>query len=250
MTFEGKVGLVTGAGRGIGREAALGFAARGAAVGVLDIREEDARDTVAAIEASGGRALPLAVDVADEDSVGTAVTAVAEAFGGLDFAHNNAGVTGEPATRLHEMTTAEWDRIVAINLTGTYNCMKYELALLEERGGGAIVNTSSNAGLYGIPGMPAYVASKHGVVGISKSAAVDYGPKGIRVVALCPGSTATPMMKEFTAGTDGAARRAQAIPLGRLAEPEEIAAAAVWLCSDAARFVTGVFLSVDGGRRV
>jgi NAD(P)-dependent dehydrogenase (short-subunit alcohol dehydrogenase family) len=246
--FTGKVGLVTGAGLGIGRASAVAFGSRGAAVGVFDIREQDAVETARLVEQSGGRALPVVVDISDEPAVLAAVAQVVDAFGGLDFAHNNAGIQGgkEP---LHELPIEAWDRVLRVNLTGVFLCMKYELAEMVGRGGGAIVNTSSSAGLYGLPGMPAYVASKHGVVGLSKSAAVDYAPHGIRVNCVCPSSTITPMYEAVVAGTDLAEVHAAATPLGRLAQPEEIAEAAVWLCSSEASYVTAVTMSLDGARR-
>lgn len=247
--FTGKVGLVTGAGSGIGRASAMAFAVRGAAVGVLDIDKADALATVRLIEQAGGRAIPVVTDVGDQASVQSAVSQVVDTLGGLDFAHNNAGIQGIRSP-LSELDLDDWERVLRVNLTGVALCMKFELAIMAPQGGGAIVNTSSSAGLYGLPGMPAYVASKHGVVGLSKAAAVDYAKYGIRVNCLCPASTMTPMLEAVTSGTDILAGTIAATPLGRLAEAEEIAEAAVWLCSSEASYVTALTMSMDGARRV
>jgi NAD(P)-dependent dehydrogenase (short-subunit alcohol dehydrogenase family) len=241
-----RAGLVTGAGSGIGRATALAFARSGAAVAVLDIDAGAAAETAALIEKDGGRALALVVDIADEDAVRAAVDRTVEAFGGLDFAVNNAGMASHHR-RLDRMTLDEFERVVRVNLAGTFLCMKYELPRLA--GGGAIVNIASNGGLYAIPTAPAYVAAKHGIVGLTKVAAVDYAPDNIRVNAVCPGPTRTPGLEEVAAGTEMIARQEAITPLGRLATAEEVAAAAIWLCSDAASYVTGIALSVDGGRR-
>ncbi|MFB7599081.1 SDR family NAD(P)-dependent oxidoreductase [Streptomyces sp. NPDC056160] len=241
-----KVGLVTGAGSGIGRATALEFARSGAAVAVLDIDESSAAETSEMIRADGGQALALTVDIADERSVREAVERTVTAYGGLHFAVNNAGLDSHHR-RLDQMTLEEFERVVRVNLAGTFLCMKYELPLLE--GGGAIVNIASNGGLYAIPTAPAYVAAKHGIVGLTKVAAVDYAPAGIRVNAVCPGPTRTPGFERVAAGTDMIAFQESITPLGRMATSQEVAAAAVWLCSDAASYVTGIAMSVDGGRR-
>ncbi len=241
-----RAGLVTGAGSGIGRATALAFAREGASVAVLDIDESAAAETTELIEKEGGSALTVTVDIADEDSVRAAVESTIAAYGGLDFAVNNAGLASHHR-RLDRMSLGEFERVVQVNLAGTFLCMKYELPLLT--GGGAIVNIASNGGLYAIPSAPAYVAAKHGIVGLTKVAAVDYAPDNIRVNAVCPGPTLTPGFEQVADGTDMIARQTAITPLGRLATPEEAAAAAVWLCSDAASYITGIALSVDGGRR-
>ncbi|MEU7140921.1 SDR family oxidoreductase [Nocardia sp. NPDC046473] len=240
------VGLVTGAGSGIGRAAALAFADSGAAVAVLDIDERAAAETTELIVRNGGEALTGVVDIADEDSVQAAVEHTVAAYGGLDFAVNNAGMASHHR-QLDRMALDEFERVVHVNLAGTFLCMKYELPQL--RSGGAIVNIASNGGLYSIPNAPAYVAAKHGIVGLTKAAAVDYARNNIRVNAVCPGPTRTPGFEAVAAGTDMLERQAAITPLGRLATPDEAAAAAVWLCSDAASYITGIALSVDGGRR-
>jgi len=241
---SGKRGLVTGGGSGIGRATAIEFARQGASVAVLDIDEAAADETAALIDKDGGVALVAAVDIADEDSVRAAVERTIAAYGGLDFAVNNAGMSSRGL--LDRMPLDEFERVVQVNLAGTFLCMKHELAVLER--GGAIVNVASNGGLAAIPNAPAYVAAKHGVVGLTKAAAVDYASRGVRVNAVCPGPTSTPGFEKWAAGTDIIAKQEAITPLGRLAMPEEAAAAAVWLCSDAASFVTGIALSVDGGR--
>jgi NAD(P)-dependent dehydrogenase (short-subunit alcohol dehydrogenase family) len=251
IDFTNKIGLVTGAGRGIGRSSAISFGRCGAAVGVIDITADDAAETARLVEEAGGRALPLTADVSSESSVAAAVDAVVEEFGPLDFAHNNAGVMGA-VTPLDELTLEDWERTLAVNLTGVFLCMKNELRHLIPRGAGAIVNTSSNAGIASVPGMPDYVASKHGVVGLTRSAARDFAKHNVRVNAICPGWTQTPLMEEFTPGEQGQAVRDHAVantPLGRIGGADEVGETAVWLCSDAASYVTGVALSVDGGRR-
>jgi len=245
--FEGRVALVTGAGSGIGRASALAFAREGARVAVADIVAERARDTVVRIEAAGGQAASFPADVTDSQQVEALVGNVVGAFGRLDCALNNAGL-GPGRSRTADLTEEEWDRVMALNLKGVWLCMKYEIAHMLKQGGGAIVNTASVVGVTGFTGAPAYVASKHGVVGLTKAAALEYATSNIRVNAVCPGVTHTPMTDGIVAERPRMAELYRSIePMGRLAEPEEIAAAAVWLCSDAASFVTGHSLLVDGG---
>ena len=245
--FTGKVALVTGAGSGIGRAAATAFAARGARVAVADINAEGGAETVDTIVAAGGEAVFVLTDVTRGTDVAALVAATVERWGRLDYAHNNAGTVG-PTAYTADYAEEDWDRVVAINLTSVFLCIKHEVPAMIAGGGGAIVNTSSGAGLVGFPGMPAYVATKHGVIGLTKASAIEYARAGIRINAVCPGSTRTAMLEGFMGGDPKMERMmAGGTPLHRLAEAHEIAAAVVWLCSDEASFVTATAMPVDGG---
>ncbi len=250
-SFTGKVAFVTGAASGIGREAALAFASEGAKVVVADISEQGNQETVHLIENQGGEAIAVKCDVTRSGDVKTALDQTIEAFGRLDFAFNNAGIEPRNPAPTAEYEEEEWNRIIDINLRGVFLCMKHEIPLILQQGGGAIVNTSSGAGVIGIKGSPAYTAAKHGVIGLTKAAALDYAAQNIHINAVCPGYIDTPMMGRFTGGTDEG--RAQVIaeePIGRMGKPEEIAAAVVWLCSDAAAFMVGHAMIIDGGQTV
>jgi NAD(P)-dependent dehydrogenase (short-subunit alcohol dehydrogenase family) len=244
---DGKIALVTGAGSGIGRATALVFAREGAKVLVADVVVDGGEETVRQIKAAGGEALFIKADMAKAAEVEAMVQKAVTTYGRLDCAHNNAGIEGATG-RTADYREEDWDRVIRVNLTGVWFCMKYEISQMLKQGGGAIVNTASDAGLLGVPQMPAYVASKHGVVGLTKTAALEYAKSGIRVNAVCPGVIKTPMVERITSQRAGRAERmAAAEPVGRMGKPEEIAEAVVWLCSEAASFVTGLPMSVDGG---
>ena len=246
-SLDGQVALVTGGSSGIGRATALTFAREGARIGVADLDEEGGHETVRMIENDGGEALFVRTDVATAADAEAMVSRTVGAYGRLDCAFNNAGVEGGVGTLMHEYPEDLWDTTIGINLKGVWLGMKYEIIQMLEQGGGAIVNTSSGAGLRG--GAPAgYVASKHGVVGLTRTAALEYALKGIRVNAVCPGSIMTPMAEQVIARVPQAEERVLAgTPAGRHGTAEEVAEAVVWLCSEAASFVTGHAMSVDGG---
>lgn len=244
----GKVALVTGGGSGIGRATALAFARDGARVVVADVGAEGGMETVTSIQNAGGEALFVKADVSRAAEVETLMGAVVNTYGRLDCAHNNAGIEGTSA-RTADYPEDDWDRVIAINLKGVWLCLKFEIPLMQQQGGGAIVNTASIAGLVGAQRMPAYVASKHGVAGLTKAAALEYAKAGIRVNAVCPGVIRTPMVQRFFLDRypQAESRLSASEPIGRLGTPAEVAEAVVWLCSDAASFVTGHTMAVDGG---
>src|SRR6184192_726415 len=249
--FAGKVAFVTGAANGIGRAAALAFAREGASVVVADVSEQGNQETGRMIEQQGGRALAVKCNVTQTDDVKAALEKTAAAFGRLDFAFNNAGIEPRKPAPTADYDEEEWNRIIDIDLRGVFLCMKHEIPLMLKQGGGAIVNTSSGAGIVGIKGNPAYTAAKHGVIGLTRAAALDYAASNIRINAVCPGYIDTPMMTRFTGGTaEGVSRVVSEEPVGRMGQPEEIAATVVWLCSDAAAFVIGHAMVVDGGQTV
>jgi NAD(P)-dependent dehydrogenase (short-subunit alcohol dehydrogenase family) len=249
-SFAGKIAFVTGAGSGIGRATALAFARDGANVVVTDVSEQGNQETARLIEELGGRVLAVTCDVTRTENVKAALNKAVEAFGRVDFAFNNAG-SEQAITATADLTEEEWDRIVSINLRGVFLCMKYEIPLMLKQGGGVIVNTSSGAGVKGFAGQAAYVAAKHGVIGLTKAAALDYAQSNIRVNAVAPGIIDTSMMQRFTGGTpEGRQAVISQEPIRRMGQPEEIANAVVWLCSDASSFVVGHAMVVDGGQTV
>jgi NAD(P)-dependent dehydrogenase (short-subunit alcohol dehydrogenase family) len=242
--FEGKVALVTGASGGIGRASALMFAASGAKVLVSDLQDEKGEETVDLIKDAGGTALFQHCDVSNEAQVKDLIAAAVSNFGGLDFAHNNAGVN-RPGS--NEWETNDWTLSMNVNLSAVMFCMREEIAAMQDRGSGAIVNTASVNGLVGNPSQPGYVASKHGVVGLTRSAALRYAKEGIRVNAVCPGVVDTPMVEQIAKVPQYREAIEKMTPMGRMAQPEEIAGAVLWLCSDQSSFVTGHPLVIDGG---
>lgn len=249
-SFDGLRAFVTGGGTGIGRATAVTLAARGAHVTVAGRTERTLHETVEAMRATGGDGAAVVCDVTDEESVAHAVAAAGGAEGRLDMAVNNAGVSGGDALRpLAEYDTAQFDQMIAVDLRGTFLCLKYELALMARRTSGAVVNVGSGTSLVGVPGFAGYVAAKHGAAGLTKTAALDYGGQGIRVNAVAAGLVETPLVATGRSPEVMAARIAQH-PLGRIAQPQEIADAIVWLCSPESSFVTGAVVPVDGGYTV
>jgi NAD(P)-dependent dehydrogenase (short-subunit alcohol dehydrogenase family) len=245
--LESQTAIVTGGAAGIGKAAALAFAQHGAKVAVADLKVDRGEEVAHAIERSGGRAIFVRTDVSKTADVEKLIGATLSAFGRLDCAFNNAGIEGQLAPTA-DCTEENFDRILAVNLRGLWLCMRYELQQMLRQGRGSIVNMSSVAGLVGFANLPAYVASKHGVLGLTKAAALEYATRGIRVNAVCPGVIHTEMVDRVTGKNPAVEKQfVELEPMGRMGTPEEIAACAVWLCSEAASFVTGHALAVDGG---
>ncbi len=248
--LEGKSALVTGGASGIGRATALAFAREGARVAVADILEEAAQSTVTEIEAMGGQALAIACDVTDDDAVKAMIAATVDAFGSLDCAFNNAGIAPYQVNagwqKIADVAPEAWRRLIDVNLTGVWLCLRHEVAQMRaQSSGGVIINTASILGLVGSATSSAYVAAKHGVVGLTKTAAADHAEDNIRVNAVCPGYIETPMTEETMRRRGG--RILARVPMARMGKAGEIAEAVVWLCSPKASFVTGVSWAVDGG---
>ena len=245
--FEGKVAFVTGAAGGIGFATARAFAESGAAVVITDVNENAAKAAADALTNAGHKALGLRCDVSDEAQVATAIAETVSVFGRLDAAYNNAGLHA-PSVETADALAEDFDRVIAVNLRGVWACMKHELRQMRKQGNGTIVNCSSQSGLAGIAGLGAYTASKHGVIGLTKAAALEYARRGIRINAICPGTANTPMvakaMKDHPAEMQAVI---DDIPLGRMGTPEEIASAVLWLCSPGAGFMIGQIVAPDGG---
>lgn len=245
-SLDDKVAFITGGGSGIGAATAKVFAREGARVAVVEVNVEGGQQIVSEIRDAGGEALFIRADVSEEDDVRSAVQQTVDHFGRLDCAFNNAGILGE-LNLTADYSREGWDRVIAVNLTGVWLCVQYQIGPMLATGGGAIVNTASVAGLSGTPMAPAYSASKHGVIGITKSAAKGYGSEGIRVNAVCPGLIETPLAAPLIDDPAISEQGLRLHALGRFGQPREVAEVVAWLCSDAASFVTGVAMPVDAG---
>jgi NAD(P)-dependent dehydrogenase (short-subunit alcohol dehydrogenase family) len=245
--YQGKVVLVTGGSYGIGRAAAIGFARRGAKVAIADLNVERGMETLRRIQDAGGEAIFIRTDVSSEEDVKALVEETVRTYGKLDCAFNNAGIHKQFVSTV-DFAASDWDEMINVNLKSVWLCMKYEIPQMLRQGKGAIVNTSSAAGLVGAPSNPAYPASKHGVVGLTKCTALEFARKSIRINCVCPGPVRTGMNEEL-ASTNPEIVQAmdRKVPMGRIGEPEEVAAAAIFLCSDEASYITGHALPVDGG---
>jgi NAD(P)-dependent dehydrogenase (short-subunit alcohol dehydrogenase family) len=245
--FQGKVVIVTGGSYGIGRAAAIGFAQRGAKVAIADLDVVRGEETLDCIKEAGGDAIFIKTDVSLESDVKALVDKTVQIYGKLDCAFNNAGIHKEFVSTV-DFSAADWEEMINVNLKSVWLCMKYEIPEMLKQGKGAIVNTSSAAGLVGAPSNPAYPASKHGVVGITKSTALEFARKGIRVNCVCPGPTRTGMNEALVKSNPEVVKAMdRRVPMGRIGEPDEVAAAAIFLCSDDASYITGHALPVDGG---
>lgn len=243
--FKNKVAIVTGSSFGIGRATAVAFAKKGAKVAVVDWVEDS--ETINLIKSLGGEAIFIKCDVSNTADVKSMVEKTIATFGRLDYAFNNAGIEGSNGTT-HECTEENWDKTIGVNLKGVWLCMKHEIPEILKQGKGVIINCASIAGLVGYTGLPAYVASKHGIIGLTKTSALEYAKQGIRVNAVCPGAIKTPMIDRITGNKKEVEEQFAGLePLGRLGQPEEVANAVLWMCSDEASFVTGHAMAVDGG---
>ena len=247
LLMEGKAGLVTAAGSGIGRGSALAFSKAGAKVMVSDIDEDSGKETVRLIEENGGEALFFKCDVSNEDQVISLIEETVSAFGKLDFAHNNAGVNAG-RKKIGELDSSDWDKTIKVNLYGAFYCIKHEINAMLKNGGGAIVNSASGAGLEGSPNMSPYTASKHAVVGLAKSVALEYGKQGIRINNIAPGATITPAIKRWAESSPGQYDAVlESLPSGEMSTPEDQGNAAMFLCSPLSQQISGVTIPVDGG---
>jgi NAD(P)-dependent dehydrogenase (short-subunit alcohol dehydrogenase family) len=245
--LKGRVSLITGAAFGIGRTSALAFAREGAKIVIADVNESGGEETAQLVRKAGGEAMFIRTDVSCITEVEAMIAAVIQKYGRLDYAHNNAGIEGS-ALLTGDYDEEEWDRVIAVNQKGIWLCMKYEIRQMLEQKGGAIVNTSSGAGIKGFPYHAAYSASKHAIIGLTRTAALEYAKKGIRINTVCPGFIRVGLTEQAIAGNASLESKFKThIPMGRFGEGDEVAEAVVWLCSDAASFVTGQTLAIDGG---